>query len=233
MPAVRKKRIRVVSFSGIDGAGKSTQIASLYERLIQSGIHVIRLTFWQDVARFGRIRASASHNLFGSEEGVGTPAQPVNRRDKNARPWYMTPLRFILYFLDALSLRAVLAKALTTDADIVIFDRYVYDELANLSPQSRMTRAYVRMLLKLVPRPDIAYLLDADPVAARRRKPEYPLAFLHTNRKSYLGLAELGCPWTLVHALPRSEVERLIAERTLALSSLHHDGFIPSARATP
>jgi len=217
MPQKREGKIRIVSFSGIDGAGKSTQINLLQQRLAAAGIRVIKLTFWQDVAVMVRLRASASHNFFNSEEGIGTPEQPVNRRDKNIRTWYMAAVRFVLYFLDTLSLRAVFARLVKTSAEVAIFDRYVYDELANLSLQSRLARAYVRLLLKLVPQPDIAYLLDADPVAARRRKPEYPLEFLDSNRTTYLGLSDLGCPWTLIHALPTYEVEQLIAEETLGV----------------
>jgi hypothetical protein len=45
--------------------------------------------------------------------------------------------------------------------------------------------------LWIAPPPDAAFLIDADPVAARARKPEYPLDFLRQNRESYLTLARL------------------------------------------
>ena len=77
---------------------------------------------------------------------------------------------------------------------MVIFDRYIYDELANLPLQNRLTRAFIQLLLKLVPKPDVAYLIDADPAAAFARKPEYPIEFLHRNRQAYLTLSDLaGC----------------------------------------
>ena len=106
--------------------------------------------------------------------------------DKNIKTWYLTIARFLIYFLDALSLRRVVTQAQKSDADVVIFDRYIYDELANLSLKNPLTRAYARLLLTLAPQPDVAYLLDADPVAARERKPEYPIEFLHANRAAYL-----------------------------------------------
>jgi hypothetical protein len=68
-------------------------------------------------------------------------------------------------------------------------------------------RAYARLLMKLVPRPHISYLLDADPVQARARKPEYPLEFLHANRNAYLTLANLLGGITVIRPGAVEEVE--------------------------
>jgi thymidylate kinase len=182
----------LVSFSGMDGAGKSTQIAALCSRLHQNGVSFCVVAFWDQVATLKRIREGSSHSLFKGDKGVGTPERPVNRRDKNIQSWYMTLTRLFLYFLDAIALRTVARTNLESGVEVVIFDRYLYDELANLPSQNPITRAYVRVLLRFVPRPDIAYLLDADPVHARARKPEYPLDFLGSNRTSYLRLSELA-----------------------------------------
>ncbi|MGA9979496.1 MAG: dTMP kinase [Candidatus Sulfotelmatobacter sp.] len=209
----------LVSFSGIDGAGKSTQIEALQGRLNEAGLRVLLITFWNDVARLTRLREVSGHTLFQGDKGVGTPDRPVNRQDKNVQSWYMTPLRFCLYFVDALSLRRVVAKRLRADADVVIFDRYVYDELANLSLHNPITRAYVRLLLRLVPQPDISYLLDADPVQARARKPEYPLDFLHSSRASYLALSELA-GMTIIAPRPVQDVAQQIRQQVMKRLSL-------------
>jgi len=57
----------------------------------------------------------------------------------------------------------------------MIFDRYIYDELANLPLNHPVTRAFVWVVLKLVPKPDVTYVIDADPLRALARKPEYPV----------------------------------------------------------
>jgi len=206
-------RATLVSFSGIDGAGKSTQIEELYARLVEAGLSVRVLAFWDDVATLKGLREFLSRALFHGESGVGTPARPVNRRDKNVSSWPMTGFRYFLYFMDALSLRMVTAQASPTD--VVIFDRYLYDELANLSLDGRLTRAYVRLLLRIVPHPEVAYLLDVDPVQARARKPEYPLEFLYSNRASYLALSKIAGGFTVVASESKPEAQRIIVETTL------------------
>jgi len=207
-----RPNITLVSFSGIDGSGKSTQIKLLLDHLRVSGIRVRSLSFWDDVAVLRSIRETSSHRLFQSEPGIGSPERPVNRRDKNVRHWFMTPIRFFLYFLDALHLRMVVASCLRSEAEVVIFDRYLYDELANLDLNQKLARIYTRLLLALVTHPDVPNLLDADPAEARKRKPEYPLEFIRSNRASYLILAGLAPSMNVIEALTAAEVHRLVIE---------------------
>ena len=184
-----RHRTQLISFSGIDGAGKSTQIESLCDRLRQDGLRVSTIRFWDEIASLTRFRESAGHTVFKGDKGVGTPSAPINRKDKNVQSWPMTMVRLFIYFLDAISTRRAVFNALHSEDDLVIFDRYIYDELANLTLSNPVSRTYAKLIMKLVPRLQISYLLDADPEKARERKPEYPLEFLHFNRNSYLRLA--------------------------------------------
>src|SRR5512135_858370 len=122
----------LISFSGLDGAGKTTQIENLRALLESRGLRTELLAFWDDVVVFSRYREGFVHKVFKSERGIGAPGKPVNRRDKNVRGWHVSLARHGLYLLDAMNLRRVLARrALNAGGrtpDVIILDRYIHDE---------------------------------------------------------------------------------------------------------
>lgn len=217
----------LISFSGLDGAGKSTQIANLQQFIERRGLSTKLLAFWDNVVVLSRYREGFVHKMYGSERGIGAPGKPVNRQDKNVRRWYLTIVRHALYLLDAIHLTKVVGAARRSGADVIIMDRYIYDELANLPLTNFQTRIFVRIVDAFVPRPDVAYLLDADPVEACERKPEYPIDFLYLCRRSYHRLARTLGHMTVIPplALPDAlrEVETafaiLLADEQQAIAS--------------
>jgi len=213
-----RSRVITVSFSGVDGAGKTTQIDNLCAFLTHQGVRYRVFRFWDDIARLTNVREGTGHRVFKGEKGIGSPDKPINRRDKNVRGFPMTCIRMFLYLVDAISTRRMFNRAMQIDdVEFVIFDRYTYDELANLDLQNAAVRAYARLIMWLVPRPDISFLLDADPDAARARKPEYPIDFVRLNRKAYFDLNRIVGGLTVVEPMAIQEAKNQVVSRVEAL----------------
>ncbi len=85
---------QIVTFSGIDGAGKTTQIDCISTHLAHQGYRVARVSFWDDVAFMSTARASVSLAVLRKQP---TPPQhSALRSDKNVRTWYLKPrLRYL------------------------------------------------------------------------------------------------------------------------------------------
>ena len=216
-PMHNSSKVRTVSFSGVDGAGKTTQIDNLCAFLTQQGVRYQVLRFWDDIARLTSVREGTGHRVFKGEKGIGSPDRPINRRDKNVRGFPMTCIRMFLYLVDAVSTRNVYERAVRGNVEFVIFDRYTYDELANLNLKNVFVRGYARFIMWLVPRPDISFLLDADPEAARARKPEYPVDFIKLNRRAYFDLDGVVGGLTVIPPMPIEDAKRAVVSSTAAI----------------
>jgi thymidylate kinase len=182
----------IISFSGIDGAGKTTQIEYLISYLENQGLRVLLLTFWDDVAVWSRIRGGVRQKTADcSHSERTTQSSFVPKNNKHIRKWYLTAARAGFYLLDVVRLQRLLARQEIKNYDVVIFDRYVYDQVANIYSKSSVARTYGKILLKQAPAPDLALIIDESPAAAFARKPEFPLEFLYRNRQNFLELREL------------------------------------------
>jgi thymidylate kinase len=209
---MRSNNVKVISFSGIDGAGKSTQIEAVQCYLRELRLRFSVYTFWDDVVVFSRFRERVSLKAFKGEKGVGSPDQPISRRDKNVTSWYVTVVRLLLYLMDACSLRVAVARCCNADVDFILFDRYIYDELANLPLNHWLLLLYARLLVMVAPRPDLAFVVDADPEAAHDRKPEYPLEFVRKNRAAYITFSRVVQGMTVLEPLAIEETTAKINE---------------------
>jgi thymidylate kinase len=202
------RRPFVLTFSGIDGAGKTTQIEYLSSFLQKQGLRVVRLSFWDDVAFLSKFRAGVGQHT--ADLRSNSMPQSSSRNNKHIRKWYLTAARAGFYFLDVARLHFILAGQLVKNADVVIFDRYIYDQIANIYSKSLAARLYARLLLKCTPAPGVAFVIDALPDEAFARKPEYPLEFVYQNRRNFLRLRAFASQLVVIAPGNESQVRSAI-----------------------
>jgi thymidylate kinase len=204
----RPHRGAVIAFSGLDGAGKSSQAAALRDTLDLLGYDAIvvrtRIT-WDDwlwtVARpIKRLVGLPLRGWSRARSALGASEPPAHERHDDA-PAHdpVTRVREASSILtDLWTLTIVVANASSQwrlmhrqllRGGIVICDRYTLDSIVALRysyGSERPLRAARMALSRLYPTPVRAYLIDVLPETALARKGEWGIAWLTRHRELYL-----------------------------------------------
>jgi thymidylate kinase len=182
----------LISISGIDGSGKSSNAIALANGLRENGLAVSRS--WTGYKHALSYPFLALLRLVGythriKVRGLVFFKRDIRRNKVIARLW---PIAIALDFVP----KALVAVALPLyQGKIVVSDRYVYDVIAELTQDSNMSVRIRNVLLHLVPRPNIAFLMDVDEnIAWERamvpgRAPEQPYYDLGQRRRIYRDIA--------------------------------------------
>lgn len=151
---------RLVAFSGMDGAGKSTQIDLLVRRLDKHGCKVVR--FW---SRGGYTPGmiALKHLARTLCPGRLPPAGPSASRTRAMESSPTRKLWLCLAILDLLFWYAVWLRVKRLCGYWVILDRYLDDTALDFRlnfPRERVMEWRLwRMTVRLAPRPHAAFLL--------------------------------------------------------------------------
>ena len=175
----------LVTFSGLDGAGKTTLIADLASDLRARGRRVRVLTMYDDVSLYSHVRRVRDALQRALRSGrVTTPAGGAG-----GGPLYAVvrsaPIRRMAFFGDLLSVLLRRASQRRRGDDVLILDRYLYDTLADAQGGGWPP---IRTLLRLAPVPDVPILVDTEPERAFARKGEYDVPYLAKRRAVYADL---------------------------------------------
>lgn len=188
----------LITFSGLDGAGKSTLIAWLRAALEAKGHSIAVLHMNDDVGVYACVRAIRDQvlRLLGRSAppprstAHATPASRTGarrfryewRRVRDALVWSPT-LRSCIYAIDLLIFALYRLYLEKVRNRVLLMDRYFYDTLVDLSKNG--PRAVHRLLQGLTPAPDVPVLLHVLPERAFERKSEYSLDYLRRRWIAY------------------------------------------------
>lgn len=188
----------LITFSGLDGAGKSTLIARLRRALQAEGRRVTVLTMYDDVGFYAFLRAVRDRTAGGLRRlrGQAPPALVSNDPDRlgvpQARRGPLMSLLFwivrhprtkrVVYCFDLLLVVTRLARE-RTPGGVLIMDRYFYDSLADVADDDGWR--YIHGFLRALPVPDVPVFVDVAPEAAFQRKGEYSIEYLRRRQDAY------------------------------------------------
>jgi thymidylate kinase len=176
----------LVTVSGLDGSGKSTLLRCLRTALEVDERPVVICHLNHDIGVFAagrwlrnRLKVSSLRRL---EPGAIRPRVGSWGRIRYAAVWNK-PLRRVLYFVDLaifVLYRLAVEKA---GRRVLLMDRYFYDTLVDVAGGGSWRMA--RVLAWLIPRPDLAVLLNVSPEEAFARKGEYSVPYLTERLAAY------------------------------------------------
>jgi thymidylate kinase len=185
----RPRPAQVVSVSGLDGAGKSSQTLTVQELLAGVGVEAVvawmplghsprhptlrlmRRTAGRALRISRRLIAGGAHGGGGARPALGEPNPMRGARERSeliTQGWVT-----IVALIQALQHRRAVVRHFGTGR-LVIFDRYVLDSAAQLryfyGAQHRFE--FQKRLVRLIsPTPKLSFLLDVPPETVAVRKP--------------------------------------------------------------
>lgn len=218
----RPRRTLVVAFSGLDGAGKSTQGAALGAALERLGVNAT--VVWRPLGdnrildlvgrpakrilsmlRFGPFRNVAERSAHGSV---------MSSPDDGDRSGVLTSSWATLVVLLNLAAQRQAAARHALRGHVVIYDRHVLDSAVRMrflygrAGRSRLQRFLLRTA---APRADFAYLLEIDPHTSAARKPDWTIDQLERQALLYGEEAKSFGVRRLDGERPREELCALVA----------------------
>jgi thymidylate kinase len=190
----------LITFSGLDGAGKSTVIDILRTALEARQTPVVVRHMNHDIGMYAAAQAlrdrilgrtpSRGHSLSRGADRDHRPA--AEARTPIGDTWWLRlryailwnkPCRRLIYLVDLLIFLAFRFYVERLSQSVLIMDRYFYDTLVDVAgPHSW---AWARLLERLTPTPSLAVFLDTRPEVAFARKGEHSIDYLAQRSSAY------------------------------------------------
>jgi thymidylate kinase len=156
--------MKIITLSGLDGSGKSTQIEFLKELLQKKG--------------------KSFHYFHAVEFSIANHKKSKSKGEKSVTKanWFQIQLRKIALLIDVFRFRRLIKKL---KVDYILSDRYFYDSAVNINFLSGNNKNLCAE--KYIPKPDFAFYIDVKPeiIMQRDRKPDQGIEYLIAKDKLF------------------------------------------------
>lgn len=221
-----QNQIKIISISGLDGSGKTTQVQMLKNYLEEKGekvfyFHAIQFSIANKFNDFlKKIRSilnlSKKKKLVKNNENLKNFSKNDTGDSVTKSNWFLIQLRKVFLLIDIFRFKKMLKKLKKQNFDYLVTDRYFYDSIVNIEflnfklfsfcksceqgvitpclkndfeneeekkigfPFNTQTCLVIRLIEKIIPRPDVAFYLSISPdeIVKRDRVPEQGLNYL-------------------------------------------------------
>lgn len=181
----RKDKGLVITFSGVDGAGKTTTMdkteALLKEKYKEK---IVRLRHRPQILPI------LSSYKYGKQEAEKRAAETMPRTGNN-KSNLGSYARFAYYFLDYLIGQFVIYFKYTLRGYTILYDRYYFDFIVDFRRSNiNINPKIPKFLYNFVFKPDLNFFLYASPAIILQRKKELPSSEIVKLTKDYKNLFE-------------------------------------------
>ena len=177
------RNMKIITLSGVDGSGKSTQLGLLQKKLESQG---------KKVAYFHAVEFSLANKLFSKNSTEsGTAKKAITEAS-----FFSLLLRKAILPVDLLRFHLHFQALYKQGFDYILSDRYFYDTFINIEYLAKKRIAVPAVVFCLLIKPDTAFYIDLPPevIMTRERAPEQGLEYLQDKAKLFKNKVS---PWDL------------------------------------
>lgn len=196
----------IISLSGLDGSGKSTQIAAIARLLTEQGVAVRHsevhgLSLYACVGRgLRRVSPNTAERLLTKQyalQGQGSERKRLLGLVRRLGLW----CDLFLFMV------AVYWPAKLAGASVTLCDRYIWDSAVQLRYLNLCGESFFEKFVSLVPGPDVAFFLDVEASEAHSRKPEFSLEHFVRKHEVYSELLRIRDDLVIIQSTTIAETQ--------------------------
>ena len=180
------KRPVLVTVSGMVGSGKTTVVRHILNVLRREGIEAADWRF-QRLPCITLSTAPPPAKPVRKDPSVRRPLGPLRGEGYRARA--LTSATTFGYLVRSVAFR--IYRRWPPTSSWAVSNRYFYDSFAHFDLSQGRGEMYARWFRRMVPKPDLAFLMVASPETVAERRPQYSVDYIVRVEAAYRRLRTL------------------------------------------